>query len=32
MTKETVEQIKARLKREEEEKEEAFQKRLEEIR
>ena len=31
MTKETVEQMKARLKREDEEKEEAFQKRLEEI-
>jgi hypothetical protein len=32
MTKETVEQLKARLKRQDEEKEEAFQKRLEEIR
>ena len=32
MTAECIEQMKARLKREDEEKEEAFQKRLEEIR
>jgi guanylate kinase len=32
MSSETLEQMKARLKREDEEKEEAFQKRLEEIR